>query len=185
MNVDGSQVTQLTFELGADVWPKYSPDGTQIAFTGIRGTTSAVYTIPATGGTPTKLTPDFLNAAEPDWSPDGSRFVFVNNFTVPAVSNIFTMNADGTGIVQLTQDSMNHVNPNWSPDGAKIDFWTVVLLPAADKAFDVGFQGSNRLLSAMMAGDIWMMNADGTNLTDITNSPERGDRHPDWGSNLA
>ncbi len=143
-----------------------------------------MYTIPANGGFPTKLTPDFLNAAEPDWSPDGSRFVFVNNFTTEAGSNIFTMNADGTGIARLTQRPENELNPNWSPDGTKIDFWTVVLFPAADKAFESGFQGSNRLLSAMMAGDIWGMNADGSGLTDLTNSPGRGDRHPDWGPNL-
>ena len=181
MNADGSQVERLTFEPGLDVWPKYSPDGTQIAFTGIRGTTSAVYTIPAGGGPPNKLTPDSLNAAEPDWSPDGSRFVFVNNFTVSAASNIFTMNADGSGIAQLTHESENELNPNWSPDGTKIDFWTVVLLPAADKAFEGGFRGSDRLLSAMRTGDIWVMNTDGTGLTNITDSPGRGDRHPDWG----
>jgi hypothetical protein len=186
MNADGSQVEQLTFEPGPDLWPKYSPDGTQIAFTGIRGTTSAVYTIPAIGGSPTKLTPDSLNAAEPDWSPDGNRFVFINNFTVIDESNIFTMNADGTDIVQLTQNSQeSELNPNWSPDGTKIDFWTFALLPATDKAFEVGFQDLAAFLKANMAADIWVMNADGTSLTDLTNSPGRNDAHPDWGSNLA
>jgi Tol biopolymer transport system component len=184
MNADGTSVQQLTFE-PENSGPKYSPDGTQIAFTGIRGTTSAVYTIPANGGSSTKLTPDSLNAGYPDWSPDGSHLLFVNNVTVNAASNIFTMQSDGTGIVRLTQRSENEVDPNWSPDGTKIDFWTFPLFPAADKAFDFGFQGSNRLLSAKMAGDIWLMNADGTGFSDVTNSPGQGDRHPDWGTNLS
>jgi Tol biopolymer transport system component len=185
MNADGSQVEQLTFEPGPDSWPKWSPDGTTIALTGVRGQTSAVYTIPATGGALTKLTPDFLNAAEPDWSPDGSRFVFVNNFclfTFCPSSDIFTMNVDGSNIVQLTQ-GVNALNPNWSPDGTKIDFWTLALLPASETAYEVAFiEGLGVFpITAMLAGDIWTMNADGTGFTNVTNSPGRLDWFPDWG----
>jgi Tol biopolymer transport system component len=185
MNADGTDEQQLTFDPGTHAWPKYSPDGTQIAYSELQATW-AVYTIPANGGTPTKLTPDNLNAAEPDWSPDGTRFVFVNNYLTALPSSIFTMKTDSTDIVQLTQNpNESELNPNWSPDGTKIDFWTVVVFPAAEQAFDFGFQGSSRILSAMMNGDIFAMNADGSSRTDITNSPGRGDRHPDWGTNLA
>lgn len=189
MNADGSNQQQLTFELGRDTWPKYSPDGTKIAFGGLRATW-AVYTVPATGGPPTKLTPDSLNAADPDWSPDGSRFVFVNNFLTGVPSNIFTMKADGSDIVQLTNNPMeNEFNPNWSPDGTKIDFWTTSVIPATEQsalasAAAPPFPGNNQILAAMLAGDIWVMNADGSNLADMTNSPGRLDLHPDWGTNL-
>ena len=45
-------------------------------------------------------------------------------------------------------------NPSWSPDGSKIAFQS--------------------------RWDIWTINVDGSNPTNITNTPEVGEGHPDW-----
>jgi Tol biopolymer transport system component len=54
---------------------------------------------------------------QPDWSPDGSRLVFLRQG-----DGLYIVNADGTGLRFLTAGT----DPSWSPDGAQIAFsrWT-------------------------------------------------------------
>ena len=74
---------------------------------------------------------------------------------------IFVVNPDGTGLQQLTPTSatVSYVHPTWSPDGTKIAF-------CCDQ--DKEQNGWN--------GDIYVMNADGSNVQQITNTPEE-----EWG----
>jgi TolB protein len=65
-------------------------------------------------------------AAEPRWSPDGSRIAFVTSPPGYLTRNagdgdIYVMDADGTGVRQLTQGS-DASSPAWSPDGSQIAF---------------------------------------------------------------
>lgn len=60
---------------GVDAYdPAWSPDGTTIAF----DDTTDVFTVPATGGTPTQLTQscNLFEARDPAWSPDGTEIVY-------------------------------------------------------------------------------------------------------------
>ena len=69
--------------------------------------------------------------ADPVWSPNGRKLVFV---TRPARSRarcgpagrckdeIYVMNADGTGLRRLTRNTVDDSSPVWSPDGGKIAF---------------------------------------------------------------
>jgi dipeptidyl aminopeptidase/acylaminoacyl peptidase len=61
-----------------DASPRWSPDGSQLAFTSSRGEgkTSQLYVIPAEGGEARKLTDLKEDASEIAWSPDGSRIAF-------------------------------------------------------------------------------------------------------------
>ena len=61
-----------------DSTPRWSPDGSQLAFTSSRsdGKTSQLYVIPAEGGEARKLTDLKEDASEIAWSPDGSRIAF-------------------------------------------------------------------------------------------------------------
>lgn len=85
--------------------------------------------VPAGGGTVVPLTTagsDGMVAAEPRWSPDGSRIAFVisprGHLTRYAGDgDIYVMNADGTGIRRLT-DGLDASYPAWSPDGSRIVF---------------------------------------------------------------
>ncbi len=56
----------------------YSPDGSKIAYAGTGGTGNwDIYTIPASGGTPTKLTNDGLEGHDtPSYSSDGSKIAY-------------------------------------------------------------------------------------------------------------
>jgi dipeptidyl aminopeptidase/acylaminoacyl peptidase len=61
-----------------DADPRWSPDGTRLAFTSNRaGKVSQLYVIPVAGGEPCKLTSLKEDVTEPAWSPDGTRIAFV------------------------------------------------------------------------------------------------------------
>lgn len=67
---------QLTFEGGC--WDsRWSPDGSLLAYSGGPTSDDHIYTIPASGGTPTQITPNDENDHEwPTWSPDGAWLVY-------------------------------------------------------------------------------------------------------------
>lgn len=128
INPDGSGLHELTaFSMETfAAEPEYSPDGRWIAFqqfpSGAR--LSAVVVMRADGTDMRQVTPISLDAGHPEWSPDGSRIIFNNDFT-QNVGDIFTIRPDGTGVKQLT-----HVTPlgqadfraDYSPNGRKIVF---------------------------------------------------------------
>jgi Tol biopolymer transport system component len=69
--------------------PRFSPDGRWITFwTGIPswvivtpGATGGVFVVPAEGGSPRPLVPDFVDARHPLWSPDGKKILFLGQTT--------------------------------------------------------------------------------------------------------
>ncbi len=83
---DGGRARQLTSHPGLEIFAEFSPNGTEIAFTGQYGGDEQVYVIPAGGGEPRQLT--YYPAQGPlparwgydhlvqGWSPDGQRILF-------------------------------------------------------------------------------------------------------------
>jgi len=62
----------------ADADPRWSPDGTRLAFTSNRtGKASQLYVMPVAGGEPRKLTSLKEDVTQAVWSPDGARIAFV------------------------------------------------------------------------------------------------------------
>lgn len=58
--------------------PRWSPDGTRLAFVSEREgkTKGQLYVMPADGGEPTRLTDERHGVTDPVWSPDGRRLAF-------------------------------------------------------------------------------------------------------------
>ncbi len=140
-------------------WPAWSPDGSRIAFAANRDGDYDIYVMNADGSNVTRLT--FEGANLPAWSPDGSRIVY--NVRENGVPFLYTMNSDGSNQTRLTDRP--GARPDWSPDGTQI-------------AFNV-FSGSDQ---------IWVINADGSNLTQITFSSNGDSFAPAWspdGSRIA
>src|SRR2546430_4725843 len=76
--LDGSaEPRRLTRGEKQDVSPRWSPDGTWLAFCSNReGKSKQLYVLPADGGEPLKLTDLAEDVGEVVWSPDGSRLAF-------------------------------------------------------------------------------------------------------------
>jgi dipeptidyl aminopeptidase/acylaminoacyl peptidase len=77
--VDGSEPPRrFTTGERRDTTPRWSPDGSRLAFTSSRKEKepAQLYVIPVGGGEPTRLTELKEDAGEPVWSPDGTQIVF-------------------------------------------------------------------------------------------------------------
>lgn len=94
--------------------PDWSPDTTLIAFS----SGGALWTVPSTGGTPTRVTNPAAGTwdLDPRWSPDGQTLAFVRS---PSASSsfIYLVAPDGTGLRQLVATPTVQYEPRWTPDG--------------------------------------------------------------------
>ena len=86
----GGEASRLTSYVGYEMFPRFSPDGQTIAFTGQYDGNTEVYTMPATGGEPLRITYTATNSRDDlgdrmgpnnivmTWTPDGSGIVYRN-----------------------------------------------------------------------------------------------------------
>lgn len=114
---DGSNPRMLTSDEGREFSPVFSPDGKTIAFNAEYDGNIDVYTIPVTGGIPTRLTWHPGYDAVQDFTPDGKsilfsspREVFTNRYT-----QLFTIPVEGGQPEKLPVP--NAAYANYSPDG--------------------------------------------------------------------
>jgi TolB protein len=163
MNADGSDHVRLTNNTGVCLSPRgyeWSPDGQRIAFTSTRfsgkqGGQTEICEVNADGSGLTRLTNAVGDDQNPTWSPDGRRIAFESH--VGNVSYLSVMNADGSDHTYITtQSSSTYMRPKWSPDGRRI-------------AFAANLDGNS--------SKIYLINADGSNLTGLHYGPA-GD--PTW-----
>ena len=93
----------------------------RIAFTQIGFDNYEIYVMDADGGNQENLSNHPVDDMEPDWSPDGTKIVFISNRN-RRVYQIYVMDADGTNQIRLTDGPWGKREPDWSPDGTKIAF---------------------------------------------------------------
>ena len=132
-----------TLETGPSdaAFPKWSPDGTQIAFLSREGNRWRLSVVPTAGGGVRRLTAamDLRGVYGPvDWSPDGRRIAF-HASTAPFESDILTVDLQTHAVTPVTQDSWFDEAPSWTPDGRGLLFmstrggnWTWGLFRRAD-----------------------------------------------------
>lgn len=167
VNIDGGGLTTILDDNWVNSQPSYSPDGTQIAFSGTRGGfVCAVWVMDADGSNAIRLTDPSMQANHPEWSPDGSKILFSTHCELPN-SAVYVMNADGSGQTKLTPAGHDWINPQFSPDGALI----AVLGPTA-------------AAHEKCCWDMYVMAPDGTGLR-LIDHPHPGMVGLDWGVKVA
>lgn len=120
-NRDGSNVHRLTTG-GHEEKPSFSPDGSQIAFTGDYDGTHGVYVVPAAGGEPRRLTYHPADADVRGWTPDGKRILFSSYRSAFAggVIQLFTVPLEGSFATEVPL--VRAAEGSFSPDGARIAY---------------------------------------------------------------
>jgi serine/threonine protein kinase len=102
----------------------------QIAFASDRTGQPQIWMINIDGSGLKQITDAQWGACQPDWSPDGSRLVYVSpcdgNKEYYRGSGLFIINADGTDPVSLPVQGFGDYDPAWSPDGKKIAFTSIM-----------------------------------------------------------
>jgi serine/threonine protein kinase/Tol biopolymer transport system component len=121
---DGSSRLQLTYAPMQAHMPRWSPDGTQIAFMGSRpGKPWRIFVIPAEGGTPQEVTAGDRNQGEPTWTAKGSAIVFAGmpwlEYGTTSGPNIHVVDLK-TSQISDVPGSENLFSPRASPDGRYI-----------------------------------------------------------------
>jgi dipeptidyl aminopeptidase/acylaminoacyl peptidase len=87
----------------------------------------------------------------------GAQIVFDSN-RGGDYRNIYAMDAEGGNVVRLTTEETNDFAGPWSPDGQRIAFtWF-----------------------SLTTSDIWVMNADGSNPVNLTDTPQIDEGFPAW-----
>lgn len=167
MNADGSGLTRLTNNHLWDNEPTVSPDGKRIAFieSPAAPNHAQIYAMNIDGSDVIRLTDNQATDDLPIFSPDGTQIVFFSDRD--GNSEIYVMNADGSDQTRLTDNRALDQYPSWSPDGTKIVF---------NSARD-GYEGISEIRS--MNGEIYIMNADGSDQTRLTQDGGH-DGRPMW-----
>jgi TolB protein len=174
---DGSQYSEI--QISSDSFfetPDWSPDGTKIAFYRVFTPEFGIYTVKADG---TGLTPlaigDASGASDPSWSPDGRKIAFSRGSrpSAPGDEDIWVMNGDGTGQTRLTTDPKRDLDPSWSPDGTKIAF-------ASNRDDPNVATCGGYYPEPPCSFDIFVMNTDGSNQRNVTNTPTIHEGQPSW-----
>jgi Tol biopolymer transport system component/DNA-binding winged helix-turn-helix (wHTH) protein len=119
---DGSEKLQLTFPPMRVYGPRWSPDGSRIAFASIAvsGAPVRVSLIGRDGGVAETPFPAYEIGAGPSWSPDGTLLTFsaygTADRSAPATASIRVLNLK-TGETKTVPESSGLHFSGWSPDG--------------------------------------------------------------------
>lgn len=150
--VNGDSLTQLTFE-GKNFYPTWSPDGQWIAFDGLmKGQTNfyAIWKIRNNGENRTLITPSTMEYGDirmPNWV--GGDILHIRYGNGMSSSELFVMDINGNDNRRITINRTTDYYPKYSSSKTRIAF------TSKDKSSPL-FQ-------------IWTMNADGSDLKQVTN----------------
>ncbi|MCL4417308.1 MAG: hypothetical protein M1365_11525 [Actinobacteria bacterium] len=150
MNLDGSELTQLTDDPGSDQYPSASPDGKKIAYSATVGGTWQIVVMNWDGSGKQQITSGPYRHGFPTWSFDG-KYIFLEIF-IDDNWEIYRMDSDGGNLKRLTN------NPG-------IDDWHPAAHPFEYKViYESGPSGRE---------DIFIIDANGENMRQITKSDRR------------
>ncbi|HLP15453.1 MAG TPA: S41 family peptidase [Bacteroidota bacterium] len=120
VSAQGGAATRITTAPGTESYAKFSPDGKTIAFTANYDGQQAIYTMPADGGLPFRVSYNFSGAQCLGWTRDGERIIFRSMMenVVGRDPNLFFINKTGSAPERFPTD--RGVLVSFSPDGRKM-----------------------------------------------------------------
>lgn len=163
VNEDGTGLVRLTSSPGLDGFASYSPDRRKIAFLSDRDGAHQLYVMNADGSGVKQLTnlvQFSWTASAPSWSPDGKKLVFSGTAIggPDASADLYVVGANGVGLTKLLSHAGTDGSPQFSPDGQRIAF-------SSDASGNI---------------EVWTVDADGTDPTQLTQCVVEYCRTPAW-----
>jgi serine/threonine protein kinase len=181
-----------------------------IAFTSISDGFPQIFLLNLLDGSIEKITNLPSGACQPDWSPDGSRLVFISPCSsdqkIYPKSSMFLIQSDGSGLKVLSTLPGGDFEPDWSPDGNRILFTSlrdsseyktghIYVMDILSENVDRLTDSSLTQRSARWSPDgsqiayednrnsvpqVFIMDQDGNNVIPFTNVGENPALHPAW-----
>jgi Tol biopolymer transport system component len=152
-----TQASVRALAVEPDIGTVAKPEPSLVAYVTGRAGITDVSIMDIASGRSHAITRDRANAWSPVWSPDGTQIAFSSNRDALGF-NIWVVPAAGGTPVKYT--GAGGTSPDWSPDGSKIAFSS--------------YSGTT---------DIWVVNADRTSQTRITNTTDAWENEPVWSPN--
>ena len=135
---EGGEARRLTSGVGDETLPSFSPDGTQVAFTGEYDGNLDVYVVSAAGGVPRRLTYHPADDLVLGWTPDGKNILFSSwgNSFYHFEDQLYTVPVEGGFPKQLPIPIAWQAA--YSPDGADLAYVPHIQWQAAWKRYHGG-----------------------------------------------
>lgn len=176
--MSGGEAQRLTSHVGYEMFPRFSPDGKTIAFTGQYDGNTEVFTIPVYGGEPLRVTYTATNGRDDlgdrmgpnnmvmTWTPDGKQIVYRNRIGDGFTGKLYTVNQEGglPEVIPLPEGGFC----SYSPDGKRLAYNRVMREFRTWKYYKGG-----------MADDVWIYDPAQKKVENITNN-EAQDIFPMW-----
>jgi len=149
MDLDGSNLRQLTRERGLAISPSFHPNGNSVIYTSYRTRKPDLWLLPLTGGSLRQITNREGLEIGAKYLRDGSGIISSASFD--GISNIVVFDESGRIIRKVTSGGFIDVSPSASPDGARFVFVSnraggpqiYQMATAGGEAKRISFTGSN------------------------------------------
>jgi tricorn protease len=169
----GGTATRLSSPRGEEMFPRFSPDGASIAFTGNYDGNQDIYVVPTGGGLPKRVTYHGAPDRVLGWYPDGKQILFATSRTSEKdrFNKLYRIAADG-GLAEPLPIPYGEFGAI-SPDGKTLAFTTI----------SVDFRTWKRYRGGMNP-DIWLFDLEKLTAKNLTKN-DADDSQPMWhGSTL-
>ena len=119
---EGGTAIRLTTATGSESFPRFSPDGKSIAFSGNYDGNTDVYVIPFQGGVPNRITHHGMYDRVIDWHPDGKKVLFATSMKSgkQRFSQFYTVSSTG-GLPEKLPIAYGEF-ASYSADGKKVAY---------------------------------------------------------------
>ncbi len=164
----GGTAERLSSPKGEESFPRFSPDGSLLAFTGNYDGNEDIYVVPALGGIPTRITHDPSPDRVLDWYPDGKSILFASTLESGSqrFNQFYKVSKDG-GLPEKLAVPYGEFGAV-SPDGKSLAYTPMSQDFRTWKYYRGGW-----------APDIWLFNLADLSARNITNNPAN-DSIPMW-----
>ena len=165
---EGGTALKLSSPAGQELFAKFSPDGSEIAYNALYGGNSDVYTVPALGGVPKRVTHHGMTDRLIDWYPEGKSLLFVSSMASgkQRFSQFYKVGKDGGLPAKLAVPYGEMAS--LSPDGKKVAYTPLSQAFRTWKRYRGGWQA-----------DIWVFDLEKNTAENISNNAAN-DEFPMW-----